>query len=60
METIQKAKLEALKGLEVDVKAAIQTVGKSGNYDLIMPSTAAFYGATDISDQVIKVLNTKK
>lgn len=60
MEAIQKAKLEALKGLEVDVKAAIQSVGKSGNYDLIMPSTAAFYGATDISDQVIKVLNSKK
>lgn len=60
MEAIQKAKLNALKDLEVDVKAAIQSVGKSGNYDLILPVTSAFYGATDISDQVIKILNTTK
>jgi len=59
MEKLQKDKIAALQGLEKDVKAAIDAEGKKGIYALILTSNNALYGAVDISDSIIKTLNSK-
>lgn len=47
---------EEAKGKEIYAKfdAAVKSVAKAGGYTLVLP--AALYGATDISDSVIKAL----
>jgi len=49
-------KQEEAKGKEIYAKfeEAVKTTAKSGGYTLVVP--AAFYGATDISEQVVKNL----
>ena len=53
-------KQEDLKGEEItaNVKKAVATVAQNGGYSLVV--TNALYGATDISDEVLKVLNQQK
>lgn len=58
MEKLQKDKISALQGLEKDVRNAINAEGKKGTYALILTSNNALYGAVDISDSIIKTLNT--
>ena len=58
MEKLQKDKIAALQGLEKDVRNAINAEGKKGTYALILTSNNALYGAVDISDSIIKTLNT--
>lgn len=60
MEKLQKDKIAALQGLEKDVKSAIDAEGKKGVYALILTSNNALYGAEDISDSIIKTLNSGK
>lgn len=59
VDTLQKKKVDALRAIEADVKAAINKVGQSGSYTLILTSNNTLYGTVDISDQIIKILNTK-
>ena len=56
----QKDKIAALQGLEKDVKSAIDAEGKKGVYALILTSNNALYGAEDISDSILKTLNSGK
>lgn len=58
MDKLQKDKIAALQGLEKDVKKAIDTEGKKGIYALILTSNNTLYGAEDISESIIKNLNT--
>lgn len=58
MDKLQKDKLAALQGLEKDVKKAIDAEGKKGVYALILTSNTTLYGAVDISDSIIKTLNS--
>lgn len=58
MEKLQQDKIAALQGLENDVKKAIEIEGKKGAYALVLTNTTAIYGTIDISDSVIKTLNT--
>ena len=58
VDKLQKDKISALQSLEKDVKKAIDTEGKNGNYSLILTNTNALYGAEDITDKIIKILNT--
>ncbi len=60
VDALQKKKVDALRTIEADVKAAIDKVGKSGAYSLILTNNNALYGTVDISDQIIKVLNAAK
>ncbi len=60
VDALQKKKVDALRAIEADVKAAIDKVGKSGAYSLILTSNNTLYGTVDISDQIIKILNTAK
>lgn len=50
-------KQEEAKGKEIYAKfdAAVKSVAKAGGYTLVVP--AALYGATDITDEVVKALN---
>jgi len=59
MDKLQNDKIAALQGLEKDVKAAIDAEGKKGTYALILTSTNALYGAVDITDSIVKTLNSK-
>lgn len=59
MEKLQNDKIAALQGLEKDVKAAIDAEGKKGIYALILTSNNALYGAVDITDSIVKTLNSK-
>lgn len=56
----RKSKIDKVKSIRTDIDNAIQSVGKSGNYALIVPNTAALYGGTDVTEEVVKVLNAKK
>ena len=58
MEKLQKDKIAALKGLENDVKKAIDIEGKKGIYALILTNTTTLYGTVDITDSIIKTLNS--
>lgn len=58
VDVLQKKKLEALKGIETDIKAQIDRIGKASSYALIMTSNNALYGTVDISDEIIKSLNS--
>lgn len=60
MDKLQKDKLAAVQGLEKDVRAAIDAEGKKGTYALILTSNNALYGAEDITNDIIKALNSKK
>lgn len=57
MDKLQKDKIAALQSIENDVRKAIDEEGKKGVYALILTSNNALYGATDISDNIIKTLN---
>jgi len=52
-------KQQDAKGKEIFNKfdTAVKAVAKSGGYTLVVP--AALYGATDISDAVVKQLGNK-
>ncbi|MGN0196797.1 MAG: OmpH family outer membrane protein [Candidatus Gastranaerophilaceae bacterium] len=52
-------KLEEAKGKAIyaQFNTAVQSVAKAGNYSLVVP--VALYGATDITEDVIKALNKK-
>lgn len=52
-------KQEEAKGREIYTKfdSAVKAVAKEGGYSLVLP--AALYGATDISEAVVKKLTTK-
>ena len=58
MDKLQKDKIAALQGLEKDVKKAIDVEGKKGVYALILTNNTTLYGAVDISDSIIKTLNS--
>ena len=58
MDKLQKDKIAALQGLEKDVKKAIDAEGKKGVYALILTNNTTLYGAVDISDSIIKTLNS--
>ena len=58
MDALQKEKISALQGLEKDVKKAIDAEGKKGVYALILTSNNALYGTTDITNDIIKILNS--
>lgn len=58
MEKLQNDKIAALKGLENDVKKAIDIEGKKGIYALILTNTTTLYGTVDITDSIIKTLNS--
>ena len=58
MDALQKEKISALQGLEKDVKKAIDAEGKKGVYALILTSNNALYGTTDITNDIIKTLNS--
>ena len=59
MDKLQNDKIAALQGLEKDVKAAIDAEGKKGVYALILTSNNALYGTIDITDSIVKTLNSK-
>lgn len=59
MDKLQNDKIAALQGLEKDVKAAIDAEGKKGIYALILTSNNALYGTIDITDSIVKTLNSK-
>lgn len=58
MDKLQQDKIKALQGIEKDVKKAINAEGKKGVYALILTSNNALYGTVDISDSIIKILNS--
>ena len=60
VDALQKKKVDALATLENDIKAEIEKIGRAGNYDLILSSTNALYGTIDITDQIVKALNSGK
>lgn len=60
MDSLQKDKIKALQGLEADVRKAINTEGQKGIYALILTSNNTLYGADDITDNIIKNLNSAK
>lgn len=59
MEKLQNDKIAALQTLDKDIKAAIDAEGKKGTYALILTNSTTLYGAVDITDSIIKTLNSK-
>lgn len=58
VDLLQKKKVEALRGIETDVKGQIDKIGNTGAYALILTSNNTLYGTVDISEQIIKALNS--
>lgn len=57
-EDVQRAEQEAMEGLRQDVRAVIQEVAESGNYDLILGNGVLY--AADTVDITAKVLERLK
>ncbi|HNX05403.1 MAG TPA: OmpH family outer membrane protein, partial [Opitutales bacterium] len=60
VQRFQRRAQEVQAADEADVMAAIQKVAKANNMDVVFTSNAAFYAKTDITDQVIEVLNSNE
>ncbi len=58
--TFNKNREAKIQQVASDVEVAIAEVGKNGGYTIIVPATMALYGGIDCTNEVIKVLNTKK
>lgn len=56
--TLQKNKKDQIAAIRKDIDKAIESVGKNGQYSIIMPNTSVLYGGTDVTEDVIKMLNS--
>jgi len=58
-QTIFNKRAELLGGLDKDIRAAIQKVATQQGVSVVLDRTAVLYVGVDLTDQVIKALNSK-